>query len=53
MHTVATLDPSITDGFANALVVIGLLAVATVGVVMAGLGIRVGIKWLRQAFNKA
>ncbi len=53
MHTTATLDPSITQGFADALTVIGLLAVALVGVVMAGLGIRVGVKWLRQAFNKA
>lgn len=53
MHTVATLDPSITGGFADALTLIGLLAVATVSVVMAGIGIRVGIKWLRSAFNKA
>ena len=48
-----TLDPAITGGFTDALTIIGLLAAATVGVVLAGLGIRVGIKWLRQAFNKA
>jgi len=51
--TDVTLDPAITGGFTDALTIIGLLAAATVGVVLAGLGIRVGIKWLRRAFNQA
>ncbi|WP_159449177.1 hypothetical protein [Demequina sp. NBRC 110055] len=48
-----TLDPAISGAFTDGAALIGLLAVAAVAVVVAGIGIRVGIKWLRQTMNKA
>lgn len=47
------VDPAISGAFTDGATLIGLLAVAAVGVVMAGIGIRVGIKWLRQFLNRA
>jgi len=49
----ATVDPAISGAFSDGATLIGLLAAAAVGVVMAGIGIRVGIKWLRQFLNRA
>lgn len=48
-----TLDPSITQAFTDGATLIGLLAAAAVGLLVVGLGVRVGIKWLRQTINKA
>lgn len=53
LATAVAIDPAVSSGFTDAVTLIGLLAAATVGVVLAGIGVRVGIKWLRGAFNKA
>lgn len=42
---------AIWAGFVDAKALIGLLAVATVGVVMAGIGVKIGLKWLVNAMG--
>lgn len=48
-----TLPESISDAFTDAVALIGTLAGLAVTVVLAGIGVRVGIKWLRQWMNRA
>lgn len=48
-----TLPEAVSDAFTDAVALIGVLAGLAVTVVLAGIGVRVGIKWLRQWMNKA
>lgn len=52
MDTTA-LDPTIVQAFAWGLGIIALLAASYVGVRLAGVGVRVGMKWFNTAINKA